>query len=269
MGAAESFILEDIAGCEGVQQAVRSSRFVVGPLAREHERPIVYFQQHLLDALAAGARLRCCPSCSSACGSVSPSRWTTASPASTEDVVWIQGHETFADIRLPREGGTTPIEAFGGTTTWDGKALRWDHELDWHGAFAETDHGRIEWVDDVMVERGTMAVTGHDGDRTELSYEEIWRRECSATAVVSSGVTALGADGPGARALHVEVAGWSITLASAGPGMFAARLVRPDGPTVQVGEGGLAVPEPTDPSWRWVCRDVPADEPVAADGGRP
>ena len=56
VAAAESFILEDIAGCEGVQEAVRSSRFSVGPLAREHERPIMLFQQHLLDALAAGER---------------------------------------------------------------------------------------------------------------------------------------------------------------------------------------------------------------------
>lgn len=54
VGAAESFILEDIAGCQGVQAAVRSSRFAVGPLAHDHERPIAYFQQHLLDALAAG-----------------------------------------------------------------------------------------------------------------------------------------------------------------------------------------------------------------------
>jgi phenylpropionate dioxygenase-like ring-hydroxylating dioxygenase large terminal subunit len=54
VSAAESFILEDVAGCEGVQAAVQSSRFTVGPLAMDHERPIMLFQQHVLDALAAG-----------------------------------------------------------------------------------------------------------------------------------------------------------------------------------------------------------------------
>jgi Rieske 2Fe-2S family protein len=52
VAAAESFILEDIAGCEGVQAAVRSSRFRVGPLAQDHERPIMLFQEHLLQAMA-------------------------------------------------------------------------------------------------------------------------------------------------------------------------------------------------------------------------
>lgn len=51
MAAAESFILEDIAGCEGVQAAIRSTRFQVGPLAVDHERPIMLFQEHLLEAM--------------------------------------------------------------------------------------------------------------------------------------------------------------------------------------------------------------------------
>jgi phenylpropionate dioxygenase-like ring-hydroxylating dioxygenase large terminal subunit len=51
VSAAESFILEDVAGCEGVQAAVRSTAFRVGPLALDHERPIVLFQQHVLDAI--------------------------------------------------------------------------------------------------------------------------------------------------------------------------------------------------------------------------
>jgi phenylpropionate dioxygenase-like ring-hydroxylating dioxygenase large terminal subunit len=49
--SAESFILEDIAGCERVQASVRSSRYRVGPMAVSHERPITLFHHHLLDAL--------------------------------------------------------------------------------------------------------------------------------------------------------------------------------------------------------------------------
>jgi phenylpropionate dioxygenase-like ring-hydroxylating dioxygenase large terminal subunit len=47
----EAFIAEDIAACEGVQASVRSSRFSVGPLAREHERPIEHFHRNLLQRL--------------------------------------------------------------------------------------------------------------------------------------------------------------------------------------------------------------------------
>lgn len=176
-----------------------------------------------------------------------------AEAAETDDVVWIQGFETFADVRLPRRPGTSGIQAFGGTTRWDGKVLRWDHELDWHGAFADTDHGRIEWIDDVMVERGTMSVTGHDGGRRELPYEEIWRREAVAGTVL-----AMGGASPRGVSLHVAVTGWAITLATCGPGTFATRVVRPDGRTVEEGDGGLCAPEIDDPSWGWIERDVPA-----------
>jgi len=171
-----------------------------------------------------------------------------------EDVVWLQGHETFADVRIPLGDGTSAVEAFGGTTRWDGSALRWDHELDWHGAFAETDLGRIEWVDDVMVERGTMAVTSFDGARHEVAYEEVWRREAAGTSVL-----ALGAAAVARRALHVAIDGWSVTLARSGPGTFAVRLVRPDAPTVELGEGGLRAPEPGDAAWGWSVRDERAD----------
>lgn len=51
LAGAKAFIVEDIAACEGIQSTVRSSRFRVGPMARQHERPITYFHQHLLAAL--------------------------------------------------------------------------------------------------------------------------------------------------------------------------------------------------------------------------
>lgn len=47
----EAFVLEDIAACEGIQGGLRSSRFSVGPIAVDHERPITSFQRHVLDAV--------------------------------------------------------------------------------------------------------------------------------------------------------------------------------------------------------------------------
>lgn len=47
----EAFVVEDIAACEGIQRALRSSRYRVGPMAVDHERPITTFQRHVLDAL--------------------------------------------------------------------------------------------------------------------------------------------------------------------------------------------------------------------------
>jgi phenylpropionate dioxygenase-like ring-hydroxylating dioxygenase large terminal subunit len=50
--AVSSFIEEDIVACESIQRAVRSPAFVVGPLARDHEAPIVAFQRNVLARLA-------------------------------------------------------------------------------------------------------------------------------------------------------------------------------------------------------------------------
>jgi hypothetical protein len=44
-------MLEDITACEGIQAAVRSTRFRVGPLAQNHERPITLFHERLLAEL--------------------------------------------------------------------------------------------------------------------------------------------------------------------------------------------------------------------------
>jgi hypothetical protein len=180
-----------------------------------------------------------------------------------EEVVWLQGPETFADVRLLPDAGPCGqvTEAFGGTTHWNGSALHWEHELDWHGGFADTDLGRIEWVDDVMVERGTLAVTGADGDRREVTYEEIWRRE-----ELGDAAEVLAATSPGHRGLHVAVGDWTITLAARGPGTFAVRLVRPGRTTVEVGEGGLCVPALDDPEWGWTPRDLPEENPGSRVG---
>jgi choline monooxygenase len=53
IAAAKEFMFEDIAACEGVQSAVRSSQFAVGPLAQNHERPITNFHERLLEYLGA------------------------------------------------------------------------------------------------------------------------------------------------------------------------------------------------------------------------
>ncbi len=55
VAAARSFIDEDVFACEQVQRVLRSPRFEVGPLAFDHERPIMTFHQHLLDALGVPA----------------------------------------------------------------------------------------------------------------------------------------------------------------------------------------------------------------------
>lgn len=49
--AAVSFIEEDICACEAVQRAVASPAFRVGPLAKDHERPIEAFHSHVLEAM--------------------------------------------------------------------------------------------------------------------------------------------------------------------------------------------------------------------------
>ena len=54
LAGAKAFIVEDIEACESVQSVVRSDRFEIGPMAVDHERPITYFHQHILDALADG-----------------------------------------------------------------------------------------------------------------------------------------------------------------------------------------------------------------------
>lgn len=42
---------QDLTACEGMQAVIRSSRFSVGPIARDHERPITRFQTELLRAM--------------------------------------------------------------------------------------------------------------------------------------------------------------------------------------------------------------------------
>ncbi|HEY2301280.1 MAG TPA: aromatic ring-hydroxylating dioxygenase subunit alpha [Acidimicrobiales bacterium] len=51
--AVRSFIDEDIAACEAIQDAVESPAFAIGPLAQGHEQPITAFQSQVLAAMGA------------------------------------------------------------------------------------------------------------------------------------------------------------------------------------------------------------------------
>ncbi len=174
-----------------------------------------------------------------------------------EDVVWLQAPSSFADLRVPRVDGASPVEAFAGTTHWDGSALRWDHELDWHGAFAGTDHGLIDWDGEVMVERGTMVDPAGDGASPPVAYVERWQREPSPGPVV-----ALDGRTSGRVALHVRIGAWALTLART-PSRFAVRLDRPGMPALEVGDAGLEVPDLGHPAWTWTER---ADADIAVPG---
>jgi hypothetical protein len=44
--------VEDGGACEGLQRAVTSPWFCVGPLARDHELPITRFHENILAAMA-------------------------------------------------------------------------------------------------------------------------------------------------------------------------------------------------------------------------
>jgi Rieske 2Fe-2S family protein len=50
----EAFVREDIAACEGIQRAIRSSRYRVGPMAVDHERPITIFQTAIAGIVGSG-----------------------------------------------------------------------------------------------------------------------------------------------------------------------------------------------------------------------
>jgi hypothetical protein len=92
-------------------------------------------------------------------------------PAETEHVLWLQGAEAFADLRVPNSSVDGRVEAFAGATSWDPPRLTWHHTVDWNGRFAGYDCGDIEWRDGALVERGTF----EDGGGTR-SYEEVWGR---------------------------------------------------------------------------------------------
>jgi hypothetical protein len=104
------------------------------------------------------------------------------------DVIWLQGREWFADLRIPRrrvhvEPAVSALgarsEAFAGQCHWracEGQdpdrsgALRWDHRVDIAGGFAGSDEGSVEWLcDGSFVERGNFVFNGIDH-----AFAELW-----------------------------------------------------------------------------------------------
>jgi Protein HRI1 len=94
-----------------------------------------------------------------------------APPSESHDVLWLQAHEAFADVRRARSRvGLASMHAFAGATFWHAPELRWRHDLDWHGADAE-DRGTVEWDADGFVEHGTTRIDGR-----VAHYAERWER---------------------------------------------------------------------------------------------
>ena len=85
-------------------------------------------------------------------------------------VLWLQGADAFADLRIPNDP-CGAIDAFAGITTYEAPALTWHHTLDWNGGFAGYDCGVIEWNGAEMIERGEF-----ERDGSKIAYEEVWCR---------------------------------------------------------------------------------------------
>ena len=175
-----------------------------------------------------------------------------------EDVVWIQAHEHFVDLRLPRAGGTPPGGhelpwSFSGTTTWDPPRLTWNHSLDSRcpagsDAPLPSDHGDVRWrTGDPSC--GELVETGVFG---EVPYEEIW--VCRTTPGACDVLVLERPDGAGRL---VRVGDHSIVVADDRPGGgFIARHDRWDGArweAVRTLGAAQALPTPPD-AGDWVTR---------------
>ncbi|MFZ4519020.1 MAG: hypothetical protein ACOYOP_11565 [Microthrixaceae bacterium] len=170
-------------------------------------------------------------------------------PDEPHDVWWLQTASCFADLRTVRgTGGSEVVEAFAGTTSWSPPALSWAHELDWHGGFATTDTGTVEWLaggpQPAFLERGEFG--GPGGTR----YEEHWE------LVPSPGpVTALRGHRYDVTALYVAIGDHSLLMAAAGE-RFAVRLGLPGARTLELGDGTLLAG-----TLHWDEVEAPAGDP--------
>ncbi len=149
VAAAKEFMLEDVSACEGIQATVRSSRFRVGPLAQNHEKPITLFHQHLLAKLGPAAldqpnrtAMTLAPN-SSEPGSAAPSPIDGGRPPSPAACCGSRPATRSRICAIPTDVGTD-VDAFAGITTYEAPALTWHHTLDWNGGFAGYDCGVVE-----------------------------------------------------------------------------------------------------------------------------
>jgi len=164
--------------------------------------------------------------------------------AEPADVVWLQGREWFADLRVPRPEGpagpagpaTTAMgarpEAFAGRCQWvapdgvdpdAGGQLRWLHDLDWSGGFADGDGAEARWVSArCFEEHGTV-----DEADPPTPFREVWRAEPDEGAVLA----AVGLDDGGRpQMVSVSVHGRRLVMVDrrASGGMFAWSHARRD-----------------------------------------
>jgi hypothetical protein len=115
----------------------------------------------------------------------------------TLDVLWLQGPEWYADIRLPLAGtpggptaGTVPLSApmaFAGPAAWSDPMMGWTHVFDSAGRPTGVDAGHLVFEGDVMIETGQWS----EGDRV-VTYAERWARLDDEPATVehrTGGVT--------------------------------------------------------------------------------
>jgi hypothetical protein len=129
----------------------------------------------------------------------------------TLDVLWLQGPEWYADIRLPlaadtgpevavgtdadggQDGpspGAAPLSspmAFAGPAAWSEPMMGWTHVFDSAGRPTGVDAGQLSFDDDVLIETGQWS----EGDRV-VTYIERWARLDDEPATVEhwpAGVT--------------------------------------------------------------------------------
>jgi hypothetical protein len=137
-------------------------------------------------------------------------------PRDDADVLWLQGAEWYADVRIPHDDHGGPVEAFAGPAAWEPPHFTWHHQLDWLGSFP-TDVGHLQWDRGSLIETGTFA---EDGEAQP--YSERWVR----VAAVGPRFVAVASD---ASVATVRVGEAAIVVAASPPGGFAVRRDRIDG----------------------------------------
>jgi hypothetical protein len=173
------------------------------------------------------------------------------------DVLWLQGAEWYADVRIPHHDRGGPVEAFAGPARWEPPRFTWEHRLDWLGSFPD-DVGHLAWDGDDLIETGVFDVDGH-----HQPYSERWVR-------AGAGAPRLVAVSAGERPIvAIRVAADAIVVA-AGPadGGFAVRRDVVDGGAVKARfsrEEGTA-PLPAFPFVHaWSIGDVVAYDGVSVE----
>jgi hypothetical protein len=144
----------------------------------------------------------------------------------TSDVHWLQGLETFVDLRQPagwpafadrRGRDSLSVEdcaalarqqGFAGTFAFDGSHFEWQRRIDFQPKTGQADAGSLTWEDGVLVERGRdVAYTEHwhrDGARSVTPTAAIWLRDLASGA--NAALLRVGADFMMARDRAVALA---------------------------------------------------------------